>query len=239
MYGLDSSKWKEEKQLNDIYLAKARQRSYGDKYNQPKKPFDPEKVKQKQDMKRGDYIDEGTLDPKGNPLKIIQDAGKTLIDVLKILPALGGVNQLASGVEDPDMNILLPYVVDPEDEYSRPSEDPEMRRRGWNISHKKHYIPDGWSAPSQGHHDPAEHKQYDPGGGELYNPLDGGPVEKWGPQHEELISHNYRPGPTGGSIYNELMIRANQLMNSPNQVDRQRGLEILKISPEVYQLEKV
>ena len=150
-----------------------------------------------------------------------------------------GKGPAKASLENPNMDILLPYVVDPEDEYSRPSDDPEMRRRGWNISHKKHYRPDGWSAPSPEHHDSGEHKQYDPGGGELYNPLDGGDLEPWGPRHEELISHNYRPGPTSGSIYNELMIRANQLMNSSNPEYQQRGLELLKISPQLYKLESL
>ena len=139
MYGLDSSKWLEEKQLSDIY-AQARQRSYGDKYNQGDLKPKPtaEERKQKQDMRRGDYIDEGTLDPKGNPLKIIQDAGKTLIDVLKILPALGGVNQLQrASVDNPRMDIMLPFTPQYKNDegYGEPQGTPEeieeLRRRGW------------------------------------------------------------------------------------------------------------
>ena len=60
-----------------------------------------------------------------------------------------------------------------------------------------------------------------------------------GPQLPINLAHNYRQGPTGGSMYNELMIRARDLMNSPNPEYKQRGLDILKISPEVYKLEQV
>ena len=46
------------------------------------------------------------------------------------------------------------------------------------LAHGTHQEPDGWSMPS-GTHDPSEHKQYDPGGGPLFNPLDGGDVVPW------------------------------------------------------------
>lgn len=48
----------------------------------------------------------------------------------------------------------------------------------WAISHGKHKQPDGWSMPSDTH-DPEDHKQYDPGGEPLFNPLDGGEVLPW------------------------------------------------------------
>ena len=64
--------------------------------------------------------------------------------------------------------------------------------------------------------------------------------KKWGGLGPQLpLAHNYRPGPTGGSMYNELMIRANQLMNSSNPEYQQRGLELLKISPQLYKLESL
>ncbi len=63
--------------------------------------------------------------------------------------------------------------------------------------------------------------------------------EKWERLHRDInlpLAHNYRPGPTGGSLYNTLMIRANELMN---EGEKDKALELLKISPELYRLEKV
>ena len=63
--------------------------------------------------------------------------------------------------------------------------------------------------------------------------------QKWGRLHGGIdlpLAHNYRPGPTGGSLYNTLMIRANELMN---EGEKDKALELLKISPELYRLEKV
>ena len=76
----------------------------------------------------------------------------------------------------------------------------------------------------------------------ISGPAAGKLIKKWQGLHGGVnlpLAHNYRQGPTGGSMYNELMIRARDLMNSPNPEYKQRGLDILKISPEVYKLEQV
>jgi len=129
---------------------------------------------------------------------------------------------------------------------NRPGEDGPYRPPNPNeappyppkkVAHGTHKAEDGWAQPP-GTHPGEDHKLPGNSGESYYIPMDGGDVEPWGPQHEMLIqnvSHNYRPGPTGGSLYNTLMIRANELMNSG---EKDKALELLKISPELYRLEK-
>ena len=104
------------------------------------------------------------------------------------------------------------------------------------LAHGIHQEPTGWSYPSQEHHDPAEHQQYDPGGGKLYNPLDGGDVVPWDqrPTNDLTISHNYREGPTR-TLTDIINIRANELFNSGK---KKEAAELLKIGVEAYNLEK-
>ena len=129
---------------------------------------------------------------------------------------------------------------------NRPGEDGPYRPPNPNeappyppkkVAHGTHKEEDGWAQPP-GTHPGEDHKLPGNSGEYYYNPMDGGDVEPWGPQHEMLIqnvAHNYRPGPTGGSLYNTLMIRANELMNAG---EKDKALELLKISPSLYQLEK-
>ena len=127
--------------------------------------------------------------------------------------------------------------------YQAPKDDPTNPwvpapgKKKDSLAHGTHKAEDGWSQPP-GTHPGEDHKLPGNSGEYYYNPMDGGDVEPWGPQHEMLIqnvAHNYRPGPTGGSLYNTLMIRANELMNAG---EKDKALELLKISPSLYQLEK-
>ena len=45
----------------------------------------------------------------------------------------------------------------------------EAGKREFSVAHGIHQEPTGWSYPSQEHHDPGEHKQYDPSNAPLYN----------------------------------------------------------------------
>ena len=84
---------------------------------------------------------------------------------------------------------------------------------GWAISHGTHQEPDGWSMPS-GTHDPAEHKQYDPGGGPLFNPLDGGDVVPWDERPKEIASVDYSGIPNN----RDLMIK--KIINTYGKDDK-------------------
>lgn len=60
------------------------------------------------------------------------------------------------------------------------------------LAHLTHELPTGWSMPP-GTHDPREHKQYDPSGTPIYDPMDGGENIPWDMRPlPELISQvNY------------------------------------------------
>lgn len=135
-----------------------------------------------------------------------------------------GKGPAKASLENPDLNILLPYVVDPEDAYSRPSEDPEMRERGWNISHQTHTDNPQWS----GEHDPKDHILYDESGNPVLMETPDGLV----PYKEQLMSHNYRPGPPTDGIKDIIIERANQLMKIGEQ---DKALELMKIVPGLLQ----
>jgi len=160
-------------------------------------------------------------------LKLIQDSRgvqspyevKEAIDPLD--PAKGIKK---ASLENPNMDILLPYVVDPEDAYSRPSEDPEMRERGWNLAHQTHTDNPQWS----GEHDPKDHILYDESGNPVLMETPDGLV----PYKEQLMSHNYRSGPPTDGIKDIIIERANELMKIGEQ---DKALELMKIVPGLLQ----
>ena len=93
-----------------LMISQARQQSYGDKYVKP--PVDTEKKKQQKDMKRGQFIDDGTLNEKGKPnrtLEFIKDFGPAILPLIQQLLINPQIAHSPSGTYD---------------EYGRPRETP-------------------------------------------------------------------------------------------------------------------
>ena len=111
-----------------------------------------------------------------------QPAGQQWKDLLKDESLLKTIERLKISMADPLPHPAedTPQRPDP----TKPGQSPWLPgkspapSRDDKLAHGTHQEPDGWSMPS-GTHDPAEHKQYDPGGGPLFNPLDGGDVVPW------------------------------------------------------------
>tara|TARA_R100000008_G_C3546833_1_gene148030 strand:- start:81 stop:683 length:603 start_codon:yes stop_codon:yes gene_type:complete len=90
-----------KKQSNQLMISQARQQSYGDKYVKP--PVDTEKKKQQQDMKRGQFIDDGTLNEKGKPnrtLEFIKDFGPAILPLIQQLLINPQIAHSPSGTYD-------------------------------------------------------------------------------------------------------------------------------------------
>tara|TARA_R100000458_G_scaffold37912_1_gene35392 strand:+ start:105 stop:614 length:510 start_codon:yes stop_codon:yes gene_type:complete len=93
-----------------------------------------------------------------------------------------GVEKAKLGMADP-----LPHPSEDEPLTEEQLKEKQRKQRPsspyapfpFQSAHGIHQEPTGWSYPSPKHHDPEDHRQHDPGGGELYNPLDGGDVEPW------------------------------------------------------------
>ena len=111
-----------------------------------------------------------------------QPAGQQWKDLLKDESLLKTIERLKISMADPLPHPAedTPQRPDP----TKPGQSPWLPgkspapSRDDKLAHGTHQEPDGWSMPS-GTHDPAEHKQYDPGGDPLFNPLDGGDVVPW------------------------------------------------------------
>ena len=111
-----------------------------------------------------------------------QPAGQQWKDLLKDESLLKTIERLKISMADPLPHPAedTPQRPDP----TKPGQSPWLPgkspapSRDDKLAHGTHQEPDGWSMPS-GTHDPSEHKQYDPGGGPLFNPLDGGDVVPW------------------------------------------------------------
>ena len=126
--------------LSPEFIAKARQRYQGDPYNQGDIKPEPtvEELKQDRDMRKEDYIDDGTLDEQGQPnkLQMIQDGADAIYKLLQIVPALGGFHQLQMSSLDQDspmwpnlegIGVDVPRYIDDE-EYGIPvdADHPDM-----------------------------------------------------------------------------------------------------------------
>ena len=84
-----------------LMISQARQQSYGDKYVKP--PVDTEKKKQQKDMKRGQFIDDGTLNEKGKPnrtLEFIKDFGPAILPLIQQLLINPQIAHSPSGTYD-------------------------------------------------------------------------------------------------------------------------------------------
>ena len=111
-----------------------------------------------------------------------QPAGQQWKDLLKDESLLKTIERLKISMADPLPHPAedTPQRPDP----TKPGQSPWLPgkspapSRDDKLAHGTHQEPDGWSMPS-GTHDPSEHKQYDPGGDPLFNPLDGGDVVPW------------------------------------------------------------
>ena len=146
-----------------------------------------------------------------------QPAGQQWKDLLKDESLLKTIERLKISMADPLPHPAedTPQRPDP----TKPGQSPWLPgkspapSRDDKLAHGTHQEPDGWSMPS-GTHDPAEHKQYDPGGGPLFNPLDGGDVVPWDERPKEIASVDYSGIPNN----RDLMIK--KIINTYGKDDK-------------------